>query len=98
VGIYAFLAVLTFAVVRMTASAVRAEGGLQAAALGFVASLIHTVLAAGLFRLVVPGQTSFNLQPGFVMSAVATGIGAVPVFFVLRLVDAGFAPKTEGLG
>ena len=97
VGIYAFLAVLTFVVVRMTASAVRAEGGLQAAAVAFVASLAHALLAAVLFRLLVPGQTALNLQLSWVGSSLATAVGAPFVFFVLTRIDGSFLPRSEGL-
>lgn len=98
VGIYAFLAVFTFVVVRMAASAVRADGGLQAAALAMVVSLVHAVLAAALFRVLVPGQTSLNLHASWLGSAVATGVGAIPVFALLRRIDAGLLPAGEGLG
>ncbi len=44
-GIYAFLAVLTFVIVRLTGSAFRADGGIQAAGVAFLASLVHALLA-----------------------------------------------------
>lgn len=97
VGIYAFLAVLTFVVVRTSDSVVRAEGGLRAAVVAFVVSLAHAVLAAVLFLLLVPGQTALNLQLSWIGSALATAVGAPFVFLVLKRIDESFLPRGEGL-
>ena len=93
-GLYSFLAVLTFVVLRATASAFKAERGFPVAVLAFAASLVHTYFAAVLFRFVVKGQGSsgsFQLHTaGALWSAAATGLGAIAVFAVLSRIDKGF--------
>jgi rod shape-determining protein MreD len=95
-GIYTFLAVLTFVVVRTTGSAFKAEGGLQAALLAAVVNLVHALLASLVFRLLLPGS-SLGLRPGLLWSALATGFGAIPTFAVLRALDSRFLPSGEGI-
>ena len=91
-GLYGFLAVLTFVVVRTTASAFKAERGFPVAVLAFAASLVHSLFAAVLFRFVMRGVSgSFLLHTsGVLWSAAATGVGAIPVFAVLSRIDKGF--------
>jgi rod shape-determining protein MreD len=90
-GFYTFLAVLTFVVVRLTGSAFKSEAGPQIAVLAFFASLAHSLVASALFRFVIPGERALLLHvSGAIWSAVATGLGALLVFAVLRRIDAGF--------
>ncbi len=96
-GIYAFLAVLTFVIVRTTASAFRADGGLEAAALAFVASLIHALFATLLFKLLF-SDSSLSLHIAWLGSAFATGLGAMPIFALLRRLDESLLPAGETLG
>ena len=96
-GLYTFLAVITFVIVRTTGSAFKADGGLQAALLAFLASIVHSVLAAALFRLLLPGSV-FGLQFSLLWSAVATGLGAIPTFAVLRSLDDSLLPVGDSLG
>jgi rod shape-determining protein MreD len=96
-GIYGFLAVLTFVVVRTAGSAFKAESGLQAAALAFTTSLVYSVLAAVLFRLLLPNSL-LGLQASWLWSAIATGLGAIPTFAVLRALDASLVPVGDSLG
>lgn len=89
--LYSFLAVVTFVVVRVTASAFKAEGGPQAAVLAFAASLAHSLLASVLFRFVVPTEKGILLHVGgAIWSALATGAAALLVFPLLRGIDRGF--------
>jgi len=96
-GIYAFLAVLTFVIVRTTASAFRADGGLQAGALAFVASLVHALFATLIFKLLFSGS-SLALHASWLWSAFATGLGAMPIFALLRRLDESLLPAGETLG
>jgi rod shape-determining protein MreD len=89
--LYSFLAVVTFVVVRVTASAFKAEGGPQAAVLAFAASLAHSLLASVLFRFVVPDEKGMLLHVGgAIWSAVATGLSALVVFPILLGIDRSF--------
>jgi rod shape-determining protein MreD len=89
--LYSFLAVLTFIVVRVTASAFKAEGGPQAAVLAFAASLAHSLFASVLFRFVVPTEKGMLLHvSGAIWSAVATGLSALVVFPMLLGIDRSF--------
>ncbi|GAC1560842.1 MAG: hypothetical protein NVS2B9_21630 [Myxococcales bacterium] len=89
--LYSFLAVLTFIVVRLTASAFKAEGGPQAAVLAIGASLAHSLFASVLFRFVLPGEKGILLHVGgAIWSALATGLGALVVFPLLLGIDRGF--------
>ena len=96
-GIYAFLAVLTFVIVRLTASAFRADGGIQAAGVAFLASLVHALLATLIFKLLFTGST-ITLQLSWLLSAFATGLCAIPIFAILRRLDLGLLPAGETLG
>jgi len=96
-GIYAFLAVLTFVIVRVTGSAFRAEGGIQAAAVAFVASLVHALLATLIFKVLFTGS-GFGLHASWFWSALATGLGAIPIFAVLKRLDVSLLPAGETLG
>ena len=96
-GIYTFLAVLTFVVLRTTGSVLKPDGALQAAALAFGVSLVHSLAAAGLFKLAIPGSV-FSLQWSWLLSAVATGIGAAPAFAILGALDESLAPVGDSLG
>lgn len=87
--LYTFLAVLTFVVVRTTGSALKTDGGLQSAAIAFVASLVHSAIAAVLLGFVVGGAFSFQVTP-LLWSALGTAIAAPFVFEVLRRIDLGF--------
>ena len=64
-----------------------------------IAVIVGTIalLAAVLFRVLVPGQTTLNLQVSWFGSAVATGIFAPLVFALLTRIDAGTLPTGEGL-
>ncbi|HWE26009.1 MAG TPA: rod shape-determining protein MreD, partial [Myxococcales bacterium] len=83
--LYTFLAVLTFVVVRLAGSAIKTDGGVQSAAVAFVASLVHSSLAAVLFHFVAPGSEGLvmKLNPLF-WSALGTAVAAPAVFSVLR--------------
>jgi rod shape-determining protein MreD len=96
-GIYTFLAVLTFVILRTSGSVLKPDGALQAFALAFAVSLVHSLLAAGLFRLAITGSV-FGLQWSWLLSAVATGLGAMPAFAILRALDEGLAPVGDSLG
>jgi rod shape-determining protein MreD len=96
-GIYAFLAVLTFVIVRVTGSAFRAEGGVQAAAVAFGASLVYTLLATIIFRILFAGS-KFAIHVNWLASAFATGLGAIFIFAILRRLDASLLPAGETLG
>ena len=87
------LAVLTFVVVRLAGSAVKTGGGPQSAAVAFVASLIHSSLAAVLFYFVAQGSEGLVLKfvPLF-WSALGTAIAAPAVFSVLRRLDTKLVP------
>jgi rod shape-determining protein MreD len=93
--LYTFLAVLTFVVVRTTGSALKTEGGLQSSAIAFVASLVHSAIAAVLLSFVASGAFSFQVTP-LLWSALGTAIAAPFVFSVLRRIDAGFLHAERG--
>ena len=96
--LYAFLAVLTFAVVRIGGNALKTEGGVQSMGVAFVASLIHSTLAAVLFYFVSPGSEGLVLKfPPLLWSAVATASAAPFVFFILRRLDKGFVPADAAI-
>jgi rod shape-determining protein MreD len=97
--LYTLLAVLTFVVVRIGGSAFKTDGGIQSAGVAFVASFIHSTLAAVLFYFVAPGSEGLLLQfaPLF-WSALGTAIAAPAVFYVLRRVDAGLLPAEGASG
>ena len=96
--LYAFLAVLTFAVVRICGNAVKTDGGPQSMAVAFVASLVHSTLAAVLFYFVAPGSEGLVLQLSpLIWSAIATAAVAPLVFSVLRRLDKGFVPADAAL-
>jgi rod shape-determining protein MreD len=96
-GLYSLLGVITFVAVRSAGGGLKSDGGLSAAAIAFGASLLHALFASLLFRLLIPGSSS-SLQPGLLWSAVATGLGAVPTFAVLRAIDARFVPAADPFG
>jgi rod shape-determining protein MreD len=91
--LYTVLAVLTFVVVRLGASAIKTDGGMQSAAVAFAASLIHSSIAAVLFHFVAPGSEGLvlKLSPLF-WSALGTAIAAPAVFSVLRRLDKALLP------
>ena len=96
--LYTFLAVFTFAVVRIGGNAVKTDGGPQSMAVAFVASLVHSTLAAILFYFVSPGSEGLVLQVApLLWSAVATAAVAPLVFSVLRRLDKGFVPADAAL-
>jgi len=96
--LYTVLAVLTFAVVRIGGNAVKTDGGFQSMAVAFVASLVHSTLAAVLFYFVSPGSEGLVLQfPPLLWSAVATAAVAPLVFSVLRRLDKGFVPADAAI-
>jgi len=96
--LYAFLAVLTFAVVRIGANAIRTDGGIQSMGVGFAASVVHSTLAACLFYFVAPGSEGIVLKfPPLIWSALATAVAAPFVFFVLRRLDKGFVPADAAI-
>jgi rod shape-determining protein MreD len=94
--LYTFLAVLTFVVVRIGGSTIRTDGGIQSAVVAFVASLIHSSVAAVLFYFVAPGSQGVVLQfsPLF-WSALGTAVAAPAVFSLLRRVDKGYLPVSD---
>lgn len=93
VGLYTFLAVLTWAVVRVTARGLRSEGGPLSALIAFGTCLVHSLLAAGLFYFVAPPPTEFAWTLGGALpSALMTAAFAPLVFGVLRRIDALFIP------
>ena len=96
--LYALLAVFTFAVVRIGANAIKTDGGIQSMGVAFVASLVHSTLAAFLFYFVSPGSEGLVLQfPPLLWSALATAVAAPFVFFVLRRLDKGFVPADAAI-
>jgi rod shape-determining protein MreD len=96
--LYAFLAVFTFAAVRIGGNAVKTDGGPQSMAVAFAASLIHSTLAAVLFYFVAPGSEGLVLKfSPLIWSAVATAAVAPLVFSVLRRLDKGFVPADAAL-
>jgi rod shape-determining protein MreD len=96
-GIYTFLAVLTFVILRTTGSLLKPDGGLQAGALCFAVSLVHALLATALFRVLSPGGGP-SLQWSWFASAFATALGAIPLFSLLRALDERLAPVGDSLG
>ena len=93
-GLYTFLAVLTWLVVRLGARGLRSEGGVSSAAVAFGTSLVHSLFAASLFYLVVPAPAEFGWRLGTaVPSALMTGLAAPVVFGLLRRIDALFLPS-----
>jgi len=96
--LYAFLAVLTFAVVRIGANAIRTDGGIQSMGVAFAASVVHSTLAACLFYFVAPGSEGIVLKfSPLIWSAVATAVAAPFVFRVLRRLDKGFVPADAAI-
>ncbi len=93
--LYTFLAVLTFVIVRTTGSALKTDGGLQSAAIAFVASLVHSAVAALLLGFVASGVFSIQITP-LLWSALGTAIAAPFVFNILRRIDAGFLHAERG--
>ena len=92
-GLYTFLAVLTWAVVRVSARGLRSDGGALSAVIAFGTSLVHSLLAAGLFYLVAPAPAEFGWHfTGALPSALMTGLCAPFVFGALRRIDALFIP------
>jgi rod shape-determining protein MreD len=91
VGLYSFLAVLTFVVIRLAASAFKTDRGPRVVVLAVAASLVHSLFASLLFRFLVQGGGAFRLHlAGALWSALATGLGGLFVFAVLRRIDEGF--------
>ena len=95
--LYTFLAVLTFVVVRTAGSALRTEGGVQAAAVAFGASLGHSLVAALVFGSFPGAGFHLELSP-LLWSAFGTAVAAPLVFSVLRRLDAGFLHGEEAPG
>ena len=92
-GLFTFLAVLTWVVVRFTARGLKSEGGPLSALIAFGASLAHSVLASILFYFVAPGsELSWHLGAAL-PSAVLTAAAAPVVFGLLRRIDALFIPS-----
>jgi rod shape-determining protein MreD len=93
-GLYTFLAVLTWAIVRVAARGLRSDGGALSALIAFGASLIHSLCAATLFYLVAPAPANFDWHlPAVLPSALMTGAFAPIVFGLLRRIDALFIPS-----
>jgi len=96
-GLYTLLAMLTWVVVRLTARGLRSDGGPLSAAIAFGASLVHSLLAAGLFFLVAPAPAELSWGPAAaLLSALMTGAAAPVIFGVLRRIDAHFIPVGGG--
>ena len=93
-GLYTFLAVLTWAVVRFAARGLRSEGGALSALIAFGASLAHSLCAATLFYWVAPAPADFGWHLGGALpSALLTAAAAPIVFGLLRRIDALFIPS-----
>ncbi len=93
-GLYTFLAVLTWAIVRLSARGLRSEGGALSALIAFGASLIHSLAAAGLFFLVAPAPADLGWRFSAALpSALMTAAAAPIVFGLLRRIDALFLPS-----
>lgn len=97
-GLYSFLAVLTFVVLRLGASAFKAERGPRVAVLGFAASLVHSVLASLVFRFLLRGGVFRVHLASALWSAAATGLAALVVFAVLRRIDEGYLQGDHAFG
>jgi rod shape-determining protein MreD len=92
-GLYTFLAVLTWAVVRFTARGLRSDGGPLSALIAFGASLVHSLLAAALFYAVAPAPADFTWRVDAALPSAAMTAAAAPIVFgVLRRIDALFLP------
>ena len=95
-GLYTFLAVLTWAVVRVTARGLRSDGGPLSALIAFGTGLVHSLLAAGLFYFVAPGPADFGWNLASALpSALMTAAAAPLVFGVLRRIDNLFLPGSS---
>jgi rod shape-determining protein MreD len=92
--LYTFLAVLTFVVVRLLGSALRTEGGIQSVAVGFVASVAHSLLAAAIFGFLT-GAGHHIARSQLLWSAVGTALATPFVFRLFRTIDSWFARPDE---
>lgn len=93
-GLYTFLAVLTWLVVRISARGLRSDGGPLSAIIAFVACIVHSLLAAGVFYLVAPAPAEFHFAIGAaLLAALMTALAAPIVFGVLRRIDSLFIPS-----
>jgi rod shape-determining protein MreD len=92
-GLYTFLAVVTWAVVRVSARGLRSDGGISSALVAFATSIVHSLMAAALFYVVMPKPAELNWRIGIALpSAVMTAVAAPIVFGLLRRIDALFIP------